>query len=98
MGLVERNGRRYFYRSKRRDGKVKTVVFSGLRAEIETEADEEAREERRREADEEARQDEIDSELDLLFVAIEEFTAERLLAAGYHRRKREWRRRRGALG
>jgi hypothetical protein len=98
MGWVTRGSKSYFYRSKRIGGKVQTEAFSGLRAEIEAERDEEARYEHRREADQFAEEDEIDAELERLFGKIEDFTAERLEAAGYHRHKREWRRRRNAKG
>jgi hypothetical protein len=40
MGLVSKNGREYFYRSKRIGGRVQTEVFSGIRAQIEATRDE----------------------------------------------------------
>jgi hypothetical protein len=98
MGWVNRNGRSYYCRSKRAGGKVETEVFSGPLASLEAEADEEAREARRREAEQFAEEDELDAEIEKLFVAVEEFTAEQLLAAGYHRHKQEWRRRRRGMG
>jgi hypothetical protein len=98
MGWVTRGSRSYYFRSRWRDGRVETEVFSGLRAKLEAKADEEARDARRREAEEFAKEDELDAEIDRLFGKIEEITAERLHAAGYHRHKREWRRRRGGVG
>jgi len=98
MGWVTRGARSYYYRSRWRAGEVETEAFTGRRAVLEAQADEEEREARRREAEAFAEEDELDAEIDRLFIKIEEFTAERLLAAGYHRHKQEWRRRRSGMG
>lgn len=98
MGWIDRNGRSYYYKSRRVAGKVETEAFSGLRASLEASADERARAERGVKTallEEDAA---LEAELDTLYSQIEEFTAERLHAAGYHRHKREWRRRRGGMG
>jgi hypothetical protein len=96
MAWIDRNGKRYYYRSKRINGRVATECFSGSRAEREAAADEDAKAGRRREAESLAEEDEIDAEIDRLFGKIEEFTAERLDVEGFHQHKRQWRRRRGA--
>src|SRR5262245_60325612 len=91
MAWVNRNGQEYYYRSKRVDGKVRTEVFSGLRARSEAAVDERERKARQREL---AEEDSLDEEIDRIFAAVEEFTAERLAFEGFHQHKREWRRRR----
>jgi hypothetical protein len=98
MAWAFRNGRSYYYRSKRVAGKVKTEVFGGSCAILEAQADEEAKYKREREAESLAEEDRFDEELEKLIGAIEEFTAERLHAAGYHQHRREWRKRRGGVG
>ena len=98
MGWITRGSQAYFYRSKRVGGRVQTEAFSGLRAVLEAQVDEEEKFRREREAELLAEEDELDAEIGRLFRKIEDFTAERLHAAGYHRHKREWRRRRGRVG
>src|SRR5215475_12106391 len=89
-----RNGKAYYFRSKRVGGEVRTECFGGPLAELEARADEEAREARRREAERFDAEDEIDREIDGIIDKIETFTVEQLQARGYHKHKREWRRRR----
>src|SRR5262245_51154134 len=94
MGWIQRGSKRYYYRSKRVGGRIRTEAFSGLRAELEARADDEAREARRREREQIAEDRELDAELDQLFGKLEELTAYQLEGLGYHCRQGEWRRRR----
>ena len=101
MGWKTIHGRRYYYRSKRVGGKVRTEYFgAGERAEIFARLDEIERQEResdrldrRLERDEDRK---IDRALDDLVAEARADAASLLRSLGYHQHKRgEWRRRRG---
>src|SRR5262245_36126988 len=97
MGWVTRRTRDYYYRSRRLpDGRVTTEVHSGLAATLYAKEDEKERRARRRKLAEFAEEEALDAELDQLIARIEEFTIEYLEACGFHRHKRQWRKRRKA--
>jgi hypothetical protein len=99
MALVYRNGRPRLQRSIRRGGRVTTeyrgsgefaVLFALMDAEERAERDAE-RDEIRVESE---ALDTVERALDVYFEQVEDFARAALYAAGYHRPKREWRKRR----
>lgn len=102
MGLIYRNGRPYLYRSIRRGGRV-TSEYVGAGATAETIALLEAveREERDQEREDfraEARASEsVEDPLDDYCAQVEKLASAALFAAGYHRPKRQWRKRRDRI-
>jgi len=98
MAWIDRNGRRYYYRSKRLNGKVKTEAFSGRRAEVEAQADERARAERGVKTALLEEESGLEAELDRLFSEIEGLATAELEARGFYRHHRQWRRRRSKRG
>lgn len=101
MGWEKRNGRSYYYR-KRRDGDhvVSEYVGSGALAAICAQTDAESRQERENER--RARQQErdedalIDTELAEATSMFKTLTECCLLAAGFHKHKGQWRKKRHA--
>jgi hypothetical protein len=96
-----RNGRQYYYRSRRIGGRVVKQYFgAGIAAYKAAAEDEAARERRIAEADaraaERMRMAEPELLLDALEVATKALMRSTLTAAGYHQHHRgEWRKRRG---
>lgn len=99
MPWENRNGREYYYR-KRRIGRhvISEYVGSGWLAELTAAIDEQ--EQAQRQAEQQAQrqvreqQKEIDSDLDRLDDYVRALTRARLLLAGYHNHKGEWRKKR----
>jgi hypothetical protein len=100
MTLEKRNGSLYYYRSERVDGRVRKVYLgSGRLAELRAEVDRAER--RRREADRERERAELER-LEALAAPVRELDERAevlarawLVAAGYRRRKGQWRLGRG---
>ena len=99
MGWKTINGRRYYYKSEREGGRVKTTYFgageSGLlislleredRAEREAERDERRAEREENRAEEKAVADWFDD--------VQAVADAAMIAAGFHKHKGQWRRRR----
>src|SRR5262249_42775365 len=101
MGWKTINGRRYYYRSVREGGRVRTEYYgAGEAAEVGalSHGDHRAWREARRRADRRRREADgrVERALDDLVAAARRAAAEALTAAGYHRHRRgEWRKRRG---
>jgi hypothetical protein len=101
MGWETRGGAGpYYYRKVRRGGRVVSeYVGRGDMATLFALLDEQAREQKAAEAEirrEEQREEaEADARLDALVREAEAVAADRLIGLGYHRHKRQWRRRRG---
>lgn len=98
---TRKNGRRYYTRSVRSGGRVlREYVGCGLVGEAAARADEEERERRRDERDRQRRDHEEAEHAARAVAALAaeaEAAVERVLsAAGYHRHRGEWRRRRGS--
>ena len=101
MGLEQRNGRFYYYRKVREGGHVRSkYVGSGMLAELCAEDD---KDERRDLAAERAAhratqqaEAEIDRQLAETESALAAMTHATLFAAGYHRHKGQWRKKRHA--
>jgi hypothetical protein len=100
MALEQRNGSLYYYRSEQVGGRVRKVYLgSGRLAELWAEAERVERE--RREADREREHAELERLESLAAPVLEIDEAAdilaraRLIAAGCHRHKGEWRRARG---
>lgn len=103
MAWQERNGKRYYYRSKRRGGQVVTeYAGTGSAGESEALLDELERARQEAERAEWQRQIEADAALDQEIaeyaLAVRRTVAAVLLASGYHRPKRQWRLRRMQSG
>src|SRR5437899_3277795 len=99
MALIYRNGRPYLYRSIRRGEQVTSeYVASGESATFFALLDAGRREEREGERQEfQAERDAaeaVEGDLADYFSRVEDLARSALYAAGYHRPKREWRRRR----
>jgi len=99
MGWEQRGSRRYYYRKKRRAGKVRSeYIGAGPVAELWASIDESEHQEHavKRNADRRTRQAEaeIDRQLDDLESAIVSITAATLCAAGFHNHKGQWRKKR----
>ncbi len=99
MGWEERRGRSYYYRKERTGARVRSVyVGSGLTAHFAAKLDATERTEakQKRRAEQRARQSELakDEELNALGDLVRQVTAAHLLAEGFHRHKRQWRRKR----
>lgn len=100
LALETRNGRQYFYRCRRIDGKaVKRYVASGPKAMEAAEADRQQRQERatgdtasRKELDQINEVNALVEQSSLVFDAA---LSAALLAAGYHHHRGSWRKRRG---
>jgi hypothetical protein len=96
-----RGGNLYYYQAEREDGRVrKRYIGAGEAAELVAHADatiRRTRTERRKRAQAEIEEAEgLASMADELNDATEVLARAEMLAAGYHRRKGEWRRRRDA--
>ena len=99
MGWKTINGRRYYYKSERDGGRVKTTYFgageSGLLISLmasEDRAEREAeREQRQAERDESEAEEEAVAEL---FDGVQAVANAAMIAAGYHKHKGQWRRKR----
>jgi hypothetical protein len=99
MGWKTINGRRYYYKSERAGGRVKTTYFgageSGLlisRMEaIEREEKEEEREQRRAEREESLAEDKAVADW---FDDVQAVADAAMIAAGFHKHKGQWRRKR----
>ena len=93
MAWERRGGKLYYYQSEREDGRVrKRYIGAGEVAEMIAHADEtirRTRAERRERARTELEEAELHQAAEILARA-------QMVAAGYHRRKGEWRRRRSA--
>lgn len=99
MAWENRNGREYYYRKRRKNGRVVSeYIGSGAIAELTAILDQEAQAER--EAEREAHRQEraaveaIDSDLDQLDELSKALTRAALLLAGCYPHKRQWRWRR----
>ncbi|GAA4416734.1 hypothetical protein GCM10023187_48450 [Nibrella viscosa] len=99
MGLEIRNGRPYYYRKVRRDGKVTSeYVGSGTTAEYAALLDERDYYDREEQRQQDRQQREADRTADLELLNLERtlnelFTAV-AVASGYHKVKRQWRKKR----
>lgn len=99
MPWENRHGRRYYYRKKRRGRRViSEYIGAGPGAELIATLDQAEREMTQAERDrwraEIAEQRRIDRELDRVGAGLRGLVAEALRAAGYHRHKGQWRRKR----
>src|SRR5262245_8600525 len=99
MGWKRINGRRYFYKSERQGGRVKTAYFGAgesgllislllLEDRVEREAEREAARSERREADAEERA------VAGWFDDVQAVADAAMIAAGFHKHKGQWRRKR----
>ena len=100
MGWEYRNGRRYYYRKKRRGGRVVSEYcgageYITLMANLEESFRDMARLEREQQKEEREAQRAIDRELDRVGGELRALVAAALLASGYHQHKGQWRRKRG---
>jgi hypothetical protein len=99
MAWEERGGRRYYYRKVWKDGRCFSVYEGGglvgerAAERVEDERDAQARR-RGAERDALAAFDAVDGAIQCQWAAIREAVAAELESAGYHRHKRQWRRRR----
>ncbi|GAA4470462.1 hypothetical protein GCM10023189_59100 [Nibrella saemangeumensis] len=99
MGLEIRNGRPYYYRKVRRDGKVTSeYAGSGIVAEYAALMDEADRPDKEQQRESSRQQREADRKADQELLSLEQslnelFTAV-ALANGYHKVKRQWRKKR----
>ena len=99
MGWKTINGRRYYYKSEREGGRVKTTYFgageSGLLIsllESEDRAEREAeRDQRQAEREEYATEEKAVAEW---FDDVQDMADAAMIAAGFHTHKRQWRRKR----
>jgi hypothetical protein len=101
MGWEKRGGRRYYYRKRRQGEKVRSeYVGDSLLGKICAADDEAARQNRARQqaVEREARQAEaeIDARLRQSESTIAALTAAMFLAAGFHKHRGQWRKRRHA--
>ncbi len=99
MGWEERRGRSYYYRKERTGDRVRSVyVGSGASAHFAAKLDAMERTEakQKRRAEGRALQSELakDEELDALGEMVRQVVAAQLLVDGFHRHKRQWRRKR----
>lgn len=97
MALETRDGRKYYYRSRRIEGRVvKEYVASGQAAENAAKRDKEAREQRRIQRKEteqlEAELAKVTQVVEAISERSEVLLAASLLTAGFHQYKSEWRR------
>jgi hypothetical protein len=96
MAWKLRNGRAYLYKSIRLGGQVRTLYFgTGLAARTVALVEEQAREERGRLREERRRMEREERETATWFENVEVLADAAMLAAGFHRHHREWRRRHG---
>jgi hypothetical protein len=99
MGWEERRGHQYFYRKRRRNGRV-VSEYVGCGEWVEALASLEMADRMQRAVEREERRDERDqvradeASLDELTALVDTLTTGCLLAAGYHTHKRTWRRKR----
>ena len=101
MGWKQINGRSYYYRSVRDGGRVGTeYVGTGEAASLIAQLDSIERERRKLERvdfqNERDRAEAEDREIEVWFDGIEAVADAAMLAADFHRHKRQWRRRRHA--
>lgn len=100
MPWEDRNGRSYYYRKERAGKRVRSVYVGGgetaeLIAQLDWMQGVEQEGKRRLARIERARLQEQDAELDRVCALVETLTTGALLAAGFHKHKRQWRRRKG---
>jgi hypothetical protein len=96
MAWEDRNGKSYYHRKERRGSSVKSVyVGTGMVAQFSAEMDGQERQtkeaERRALRREIEKQDAIDARIDAVCDLTEKLVAAALIAAGFHRHKRQWR-------
>ena len=99
MGWEKRNGRAYYYRKRRINGRVTSEYLgTGFVADIHATDDAEARREREqvRQAERQLRHAEqiVEQQLDTVQQALEPVTAACLIAAGFHKHRGQWRKKR----
>jgi hypothetical protein len=95
MAWEARKEGRYYYQKRRVSGRVVSFyVGAGLSGQIAAEADQARRQREQAARDDLRESDALDSILDDLIEATDILTDATLIAAGFHRHKREWRRRR----
>jgi hypothetical protein len=99
MGWKKRGNHSYYYRQRREGGRlVSEYIGAGLLAELTAAQVADHREERMRArlrlAQQRREHAEMEEQIEQISELIEEHLAAELVAAGYHRHKREWRRRR----
>jgi hypothetical protein len=99
MGWKTINGRRYFYKSERQGGRVKTTYFgageSGLLISRMEAIDREEKEETRKQP--QAEREEFDAEEKAVaewFERVQDAANTAMVAAGFHKHKGQWRRKR----
>lgn len=99
MAFENRKGRSYYYRKERDGSRVRSVyIGTGETAQIIAQFDSWGDTQRQEARELEARRREsilaIDRELDALAQIVKQITDASLIAKGYHRHKRQWRRKR----
>ncbi len=99
MGWEKRGGREYYYRKERDGSRVRSQYVGGgetarLIAQLDAMKGDELEGERVLARMERERWQEQDAELDALSKIVDEVTAATLIAQGFHRHKRQWRRKR----
>src|SRR5262249_54878633 len=103
MGWKTINGRQYYYTCERVGGKVQTRyvgtgLFAGLAAQLEADRRAEEADKRDERRAERERDEAKERELADWFDAVEALADATMLAAGYHKHKGQWRRRRNGGG
>jgi hypothetical protein len=99
MGWKQINGRRYFYKSEREGGRVKSTYFGAgqgglLMAEMIAFEQLERAEERERERGEREGSDAEERAISDWFDGVQAVADAAMIAAGFHKRKGQWRRKR----
>lgn len=95
MGWEKRGKRRYYYRKQRVGGRVRSIYLGRDEAAETADVLQQGKEQRRQEMSPTAeRAAAIDEELERLADEVNTAVAAAYLLKGYHRHKREWRRRR----
>jgi hypothetical protein len=99
MGWENRNGKSYYYRKEREGASVRSIyVGSGETSRLIAQLDELQTDEREGKRTlariEREQRQEQDAELAALSKIVDEVTAATLIAQGFHRHKRQWRRKR----
>ena len=99
MGWKRINGREYYYRSERVGGRVRSTYFGSGElatavASLEAEAREEREAERRKQRAERDQADAEEREISAWFDGIQAVADGAMRAAGFHKHKGQWRRKR----
>jgi hypothetical protein len=99
MGWKQINGRRYFYKSEREGGRVKSTYFGAgvdgsLIAEMIALEQLERIEEREREREEREESDAEEQSISDWFDGVQAVADAAMVAVGFHKHKGQWRRRR----